>query len=102
MRVLQQLITYFWERGSLTADQAHYFIEHGFVRAEDLLGYEPRVKEDEEDRDWPVWDAAPNKIDVILPDTLDLVESALTGQTEGKRKRRKAAPKVADITPKQL
>ena len=33
MRVLQQLITYFWERGSLTAEQAHYFVEHGFVRS---------------------------------------------------------------------
>jgi len=102
MRVLQQLITYFWERGSLTADQAHYFVEHGFVRAQDLPGYEPRVQEDEEDRDWPVWDDRPNEIDVILPDTLDLVESALAGQTEGKRKRRKGAPKVADISPKQL
>jgi hypothetical protein len=102
MRVLQQLIIYFWERRSLTAEQAHYFVEHGFVRPQDLPGYEPRRLPEDEDHDWPVWDTEPNEIDLLMPDTLDAVAADLAEQTQGKRKRRRGAPKVPDISPEQL
>ena len=32
MKVLQQSIQHFWQRGALTADQVHYLVEHGFVQ----------------------------------------------------------------------
>ena len=41
MKVIQQLIGHFWERGALTPEEAHYLVEHGFIRAEELEGYGP-------------------------------------------------------------
>jgi hypothetical protein len=104
MRVLQQLITYFWERGSLTIEQAHYFVEHGFVHARDLPGYEPRPQVDEEEYVdlGPSWQEKREVLQLVMPDEMDQVEAALAGQTEGKRKRRKSGPKVVEITAKQL
>jgi hypothetical protein len=47
MKVISQLACHFWSRGSLAMDQADYLVRQGFVRAQDLTGYEsrrPRVR----------------------------------------------------------
>ena len=104
MRVLQQLIRHFWQRGALSLDQAHYFVEHGFVRPEDLHDYQPRPQDEEADggadksgRPAPRPPSLP-----ILPDALDETETDLADQPEVKRKRKKQPPKVPDLTPEEL
>src|SRR5213080_4547028 len=99
MRVLRQLITLFWQRGAITLEQAHYFVEHGFVRPEDLPDYQPRAQEAEVDggadksgRPAPRPPSLP-----ILPDALDETEADLADQPEVKRKRKKQPPKVPDV-----
>jgi hypothetical protein len=103
MRVLQQLITHFWRRGALTLEQAHYFVEHGFVRPEDLSGYQPRQQAEEAEGDGKVGTAAPRPPSLpIMPDVFDELEQALAEPGEVKRKRKKQPPKVPDLTPGQL
>jgi hypothetical protein len=104
MRVLRQLITLFWQRGAITLDQAHYFVEHGFVRSEDLPDYHPRAQDAESDsgadksgRPAPRPPSLP-----ILPDVLDEAETKLAEEPEVKRKRRKQTPKIPDLTPEEL
>jgi len=38
MRVIEQMVRYFWARGELTRTEALYFVRHGFVLARDLPG----------------------------------------------------------------
>jgi hypothetical protein len=104
MRVLRQLITLFWQRGAITPEQAHYFVEHGFVRAEDLPGYHPppRVEEADGAAD-KSGRAAPRPPSLpILPDALDEAQTDLAEQPEVKRKRKRQLPKVPDLTPEEL
>jgi hypothetical protein len=89
MKVVQQLIEHFWDRGSLPLEQAHYLVEHGFIRAVHLAGYVPRPDADDE---------ACNKarVEVLLPTEWDRAEEALIGQPTGKklaRKRRGRRPR---------
>src|SRR4051794_6105077 len=97
MKVLQQHIQHFWQRGALTPEQAHYLVEHGFVRAEDLADYEPREAEP---------DQAPDEerleIDILLPDELDHKEEELAASAGARRKGGKAAPRTPDLTTEQL
>jgi hypothetical protein len=98
MQVLQQLIRYFWHRGTLTTEQAHYFVEHGFVREEELDGYQPRERPEEPDDQ-----AAPCPLLLpIMPDAFDEAQTALADQPEVKRRRRKQLPRVPDLTPEEL
>ena len=92
MKVLQQLIQHFWQRGALTAEQAHYLVEHGFVRAEDLADYKPPAEEEV---------AAPPPVEVLLPDEMERAEEELVGAV-GRRKGGKAAPRTPDLTTEQL
>jgi hypothetical protein len=103
MRVLQQLIRHFWQRGALSLDQAHYFVEHGFVRPEDLPDYRPRPQAEETDSADKSGRAAPRPPSLpILPDALDEAEAELTDRPEVKRKRKKQLPKVPDLTSEEL
>ena len=45
MKVVQQLVEHFWDRGVLAIEQVHYLVEHGFVRAANLADYVPRPLE---------------------------------------------------------
>lgn len=38
MRVIEQLVRYFWDHGLLTREEALYFVTTGFVREADLPG----------------------------------------------------------------
>jgi hypothetical protein len=38
MRVIEQLVLHFWNRGALSQDEVIYLVKHGFVRQEDLPG----------------------------------------------------------------
>jgi len=38
MRVIEQLVQHFWNRGALTRQEADYLVKHGFVRESDLPG----------------------------------------------------------------
>jgi hypothetical protein len=38
MRVIEQLVQYFWARGALTREEARYFVDRGFIREADLPG----------------------------------------------------------------
>ena len=91
MKVLNQLIQHFWDRGALSLDQAHYLVEHGFVKAADLDNYVPRPPEPEEA------DAAmaAEPVEVLLPDEWDQREEVLVEKPAGK-KRGKAAPKLPE------
>jgi hypothetical protein len=103
MRVLRQLITLFWQRGAITPEQAHYFVEHGFVRPEDLLDYQPRPRNDEADGADKSGRAAPSPPGLPLPpDVLDDAQTDLSDQPEIKRNRRKQLPRVPDLTPEEL
>jgi hypothetical protein len=102
MRVLQQLITHFWQRGAITLEQAHYFVEHGFVRPQDLADYQPRPRVEEEEEADKVGPAPRPPSLPIMPDALDEAQEALSDHTEVKRKRKKQPPKVPDLTPEQL
>jgi hypothetical protein len=102
MRVLQQLIKYFWQRGALTLEQAHYFVEHGFVRPEDLRDYRPREPEEETDSEGRAATAPRPSAPLLLPDALEEAEAALADEPEVKRKRPRRPPKVPDLTPEEL
>jgi hypothetical protein len=102
MRVLQQLITHFWQRGAITLEQAHYFVEHGFVRAVDLAGYQPRPQSEEPEDDGKLGAAAWPPSLPIMPDALDDAEVELWDQPEAKRKRKKQPPKVPDLKAPEL
>lgn len=39
MRVIEQLVRHFWERGAISRDEAQYLVKHGFVREADLPGF---------------------------------------------------------------
>jgi hypothetical protein len=39
MKVISQLVKHFWQRGALTASDADYLVDHGFIRADELAGY---------------------------------------------------------------
>ncbi|HVS38037.1 MAG TPA: hypothetical protein VMS17_20925 [Gemmataceae bacterium] len=92
MKVLQQLIQHFWQRGALTPEQAHYLVECGFVRAEDLPDYQP-IQAEEPD------DAAP-AIAVLFPDELDQKQDELAGPTL--RKAGRSTPRTPELTPERL
>jgi hypothetical protein len=85
MKVIQQLIEHFWARGALTTDEAHYLVEHGFITAEELQGYEPQ-EPNPEPREDPEVAAWPSR-EVLLPDELDVHQDALEGRPAGPRKR---------------
>ena len=95
MKVLQQLIQHFWQRGALTPEQAHYLVEHGFVRAGDLTDYEPNAAgQDDADTGRP-------EASILLPDEMDQKEEELAG-AGGRRKRGRPRPKEPDLTTEQL
>src|SRR5690349_21043747 len=41
MKVVTQLVRYFWQRGTLTQLEIESLLRHGFVRAADLPGFKP-------------------------------------------------------------
>jgi hypothetical protein len=41
MKVVTQLVQHFWQRGALTREEIEYLLEHDFIRADDLPGYQP-------------------------------------------------------------
>jgi len=101
MRVLQELITLLWRRGAISLDHAHYFVEHGFVKAADLHDYQPRepvAGEDDEGKSR----AAHPPLPLLLPDDLEEAEAGLAGQAGTKRKRKQHPPRVPDLTPEEL
>ena len=100
MKVLQELITLLWRRGAITLDHAHYFVEHGFVKAEDLHDYQPREQAAEEDEASAA--AARPQPPLLLPDDLEEAEAGLAGLAGPKRKRRRQPPRVPDLTPEEL
>ncbi len=104
MRVLRQLITLFWQRGAITLEQAHYFVEHGFVRPDDLPDYTPRPQAEAADGGADkTGRAAPRPPSLpILPDALDEAQAGLADQPETKRRRKRQIPKVPDLTPEEL
>ena len=94
MKVLQQLIQHFWQRGVLALDQVHYLVESGFIRAGDLEDYEPRPQEENENA---VGTGHPPP-EVYQPDELERAEEDLSTQ----RKVRRSGPKVTDLTREEL
>jgi hypothetical protein len=96
MKVLQQLIQHFWTHGALTPEQAHYLVEHGFVRAEDLDSYEPESAADQGDAY-----AERPPVEVLPPDEMDHKEEELI-DAAGRRKGGKTAPRTPDLTTEQL
>ncbi len=99
MRVLQELITLLWRRGAISLDHAHYFVEHGFVKAGDLHDYQPRQPAPAEDESaLASWPRAP----LLLPDDLEEAEVGLAGQGGTKCKRKQHPPRVPDLTPEAL
>jgi hypothetical protein len=104
MRVLRQLITLFWQRGAITPEQAHYFVEHGFARPEDLPDYQPRPQDGEADEGADKSGrAAPRPPSLpIMPDALDEAQTELAEQPETKRRRKRQLPRVPDLTPEEL
>jgi hypothetical protein len=103
MKVLQQLIKHFWDRGSLTMDQAHYLVEHGFIRCRELENYEPREGAralDDEGVDRADYEL--QRIEVLLPDDLERQENALESRAPGKRKAGKSKPKAPELSLEKL
>lgn len=49
MRVIEELIKHFWERGSISRDEAAYLLQHGFVREQDLKGWTRNEPADQSD-----------------------------------------------------
>jgi hypothetical protein len=47
MKVVTQLVRYFWQRGTLTQLEIESLLRHGFVRASDLPGFKPSKKTNE-------------------------------------------------------
>jgi len=41
MKVITQLVRYFWQRGALTPREIQYLVRHGFIRPHELPGYKP-------------------------------------------------------------
>jgi hypothetical protein len=101
MRVLAELITLLWRRGAISLDHAHYFVEHGFVKAADLHDYQPREKAAEED-DGESSAANRPRPPLLLPDELEEAELGLAGLAGSKRKRKQHPPRVPDLTPEEL
>jgi hypothetical protein len=89
MRVLHQLITHFWQRGALTLEQAHYLVEHGFIRPWELERYAPRPAAIEEAEA----EARPSARvpEELLPNELERRQEALSAPAPGRRKGKAAA-----------
>jgi hypothetical protein len=97
MRVIEQLVQHFWDRGALTREEALYLVQHGFVREADLAGLvvsasEPARAEPEERHD-PRFD--PKEIHA------EQLEDELTGRNAGggrkSGKKKKAGHNLAPI-----
>jgi hypothetical protein len=99
MKVLQQLIQYFWKRGALTADQAHYLVEHGFIRPGELENYQARAQPLEDET---AAAESLRELDLLPPDELDHAEDALEHRPPGKRRAGKGSAKPTEFTGEQL
>lgn len=81
MRVVEQLIQHFWQRGALTRTEIEYLVNHGFVRAKDLPDY---LDADEPIEPTPVYEPDPiEEKQEPLPDP----EDELLGRRVGGKKR---------------
>ncbi|MFN4260044.1 MAG: hypothetical protein ACK4RK_12180 [Gemmataceae bacterium] len=95
MKVIQQLIEHFWQRGALTLVEAHYLVEHGFVLPEDLDGYVPPPLEPDVPERPPV--------EVLWPGPMELRQEALEEQNPPQRKKkRKTGVKLPEYDLKTL
>ena len=96
MKVLQQLIQHFWQRGVLSVEQAHYLVESGFIRPGDLEDYEPRPEEEP--------DAAAGRelsSELLQPDELEQTEEELIARPV-RRKGGRVVPKGPELRPEDL
>jgi hypothetical protein len=82
MRVIEQLVQHFWDRGALTREEALYLVRHGFVREADLAGLSDTAPEpvstEPERRDDPRFD--PKELHA------EQLEDELTGRSGGGKK----------------
>ena len=97
MKVITQLVQHFWQRNALTADQAEYLVNQGFVRATDLPGFEPSTPI-ETGADQP--SSFKFKVPVKPPHPLESDEEKLRAKGPSKRGRGKSA--VKSLTEKDL
>lgn len=84
MRVIEQLIQHFWQRGALTRTEIEYLVQHGFVRANDLPDY---LDADEPAEPTPLYEA--DSIDdkrEPLPDPEDELMGRRVGKKRGGKK----------------
>lgn len=91
MRVVEQLIQHFWQRGALTRTEIEYLVSHGFVRAADLPDY---LDADEPAEPTPLYEPEPDPDPVgdrsePPPDP----EDVLLGRRVGKKRGGKKKPK---------
>lgn len=91
MKVITQLVQHFWQRNALTADQAEYLVNQGFVRAADLPGFEPSAPA-VVGADQP--SSFKFKVPVKPPHPLESDEEKLRAKGPSKRGRGKAAAKT--------
>lgn len=87
MKVITQLVQHFWQRNALTADQAEYLVNQGFVRASDLPGFEYAEPSDKQPSSFKF------KVPVKPPHPLEGDEEKLRAKGPSKRGRGKAAIK---------
>jgi hypothetical protein len=98
MKVLNQLVRHFWDRGALSEDQAHYLVEHGFIRAEELENYSAREESPEDIRAY-----TPDPVVVLPPDTWDeQAEQLDESRPRAKKVGGKAGAKTPDFDRAQL
>jgi hypothetical protein len=89
MKVISQLVRHFWQRGVLTPQEIDYLIDHGFVRARDLPGYQPGEEADERSQPWGSQEAT-------KPDAFEEFQERLVRRSG--RGRRAPRGKVLDVT----
>lgn len=90
MRVVEQLIQHFWQRGALTRTEIEYLVQHGFVRAKDLPEY---LDADEPTEPTPLYEPEPiEEAKEPLPDPEDeLLGRRVGGKKRGGKKKPKPA-----------
>ncbi len=94
MRVIDELVRHFWERGELNRVQARYLIRHGFARPEDLRGWTAPAEADKAAEQ-------PGRVDHYWPCHGPDEEDVLAGRGPAKARRGKARPRPAghDLAP---